>query len=195
MHNSLQANHYDVYTYDPSKTSYHFCEFSGGGNIYITKDISSFLVFVVPTDEDLPTTDKDSPATKSAPEGLLQVSPLAAGVSKMVSLIVEGKKESCSIEKLKCQLWANMIVLAIARFRITKLQLLDLAQLSGYGIACSGDRISGVFKLEIDMNKGQTRFVAKFPLGCRERLKSVGLMDFTFHYYKQIVSDPMTEQD
>ena len=193
LQNSLQANHYNVRTYDPSKTCNHFCEFSGGGDIYITKDISSFLVFVVPIDE-------DSPATKSAPEGLLQVSPLAAGVSKMVSLTVEGKKESCSIEKLKFQLWANMIVLAVGRFSeslelMTKLQLLDLAQLSGYGIACSGDGISGVFKLEIDMDKGQTRFVTKFPLGCRERLKSAGLIDFTFHYYKRIVSDPMTEQD
>ena len=43
-----------------------------------------------------------------------------------------------------------MIVLAIAKFKeslklFTKQQLLELVQLTGYGMACGGDGILGVF--------------------------------------------------
>ena len=207
---SLQANHYIVNSCDSSKTSTHFCQFSGGGDFYITKDISSVLVFAVPTDEnspgtdkDSPDTDKDSPATESAPEGSSQsskVSPKVPGESKLVSFNIEGKKDSCNIQQLKFQLWANMIILTVTKFKeslklFTKQQLLELVQFTGYGMACGGDGIVGVFKLEMNINTGETTFVTKIPLGYRDRLQAARLMDFTFQYYKQIISDPMTEQD
>ena len=45
---SLQANQYNVDICDSSKTINHFCRFSGGGDLYITGDNSSTLVFVSP---------------------------------------------------------------------------------------------------------------------------------------------------
>lgn len=46
-------------------------------------------------------------------------------------------------------------------------------------MACSGDGILGVFKLEVDIIKGHTTFVANVTLGPRDRLQAAALMDFT----------------
>jgi len=89
------------------------------------------------------------------------VSPLASTSSKFVSLCIEGKKEaSVDKEKLKFQLWVNMVALATTEFwksvcnlHTKKLDLLALSQLSVFEIGCSG--ILGVYKLEMDLNKAK----------------------------------------
>ena len=75
--------------------------------------------------EDSPATDEDLPATESAPEGSLpstiaindhqnnNKSPLVHGESKLFSLCVEVKKDHFDIERLKYQLWANMIIITV----------------------------------------------------------------------------------
>ena len=152
-----------------------------------------------PTLDQDPTVDQDlnSQATGDAPEGSatqLSVSPLASGCSKLVSLCLEGKKDSSfDVDKLKFQLWANMVVIAIKEFSESvcnlytkKLDLLALSQLSVYGIGCSGSGILGVYKLEMDLKKRETRFVTKLKIGYRDRIQAAALMDFTLQYYKKV---------
>ena len=50
-----------------------------------------------------------------------------------------------------------------------KLDLLALSQLSVYGIGCSGSGILGVYKLEMDLKKNETRFIIKLDFGHRDR--------------------------
>ena len=58
MYKSLQAHKYNVEKCHVVKTSTHYCQFSGGGDLYITKDVSLPLVFIPPTDD----TDEELPA-------------------------------------------------------------------------------------------------------------------------------------
>ena len=74
-----------------------------------------------------------------------------------------------------------MILIAVKRFKdslelCTKEEILALKQLSGYGIACSGDGSYGVYKLEVRFGQ-YTVFVTKIELGARERLTAAALMD------------------
>ena len=85
LRNSLQANGYIVKRWDSSKTVEHYCQFSGGGDIYICKDNVPVLVFTVPEDS---SPDEDPPATESS----FQASPSALGDTKLVSLTIEGKR-------------------------------------------------------------------------------------------------------
>ena len=49
----------------------------------------------------------------------MNVSPLTHGTSRLSTLSIEGEKGSTDLEKLKYQLWANMIVLVIDNFKET----------------------------------------------------------------------------
>ena len=104
---SLQTHNYNVNRMDATKTTLHFCQFSGGGDIYITKDLSS-LVVVTPV-------KNNSPQPVSAPKESMElpnVSPISSSDSKLISLSVEAKKQSLDVKELEYQLWANMILLA-----------------------------------------------------------------------------------
>ena len=187
---SLHANQYNVKGWDGTKTVEHYCQFSGGGDIYIAKDnLSPVLVFVVPKDSSATDEDDESPEGSSQ---LFRVpSPLVPGRAKLVSFTLEGKRGNGNIEDLKFQLWANMFVITITKFKeslkfFDKKQLLELKQITGYGMACSGDGIVGVFKLEMDLIETETTIVDKLELGRREILKAAALMDYALQYYKEI---------
>ena len=118
-------------------------------------------------------------------------SPLVPGSAKLVSFTLEGKRGNGNTEDIKFQLWANMFVITITKFKeslrfFDKKQLLELKQITGYGMACSGDGIVGVFKLEMDLIETETTIVDKLELGCREILKATALMDYALQYYKEI---------
>ena len=171
FYQSLHANQYNVksclYSRGRDDSTAHYCQFSGAGDLYITKDNSSSLVVgVVPIYENL--VDDDL----AAPEGSLAPS----------SSEVEG------IEKIKFQLWACMIVHAISKFEeslklFRKKDLLDLEHLSVYGMTCSEDGTFGVFKLEMDLIRGYSMFITKIPLRIRDRLPAAALMDLTLCHY------------
>ena len=87
--NSLRSHNYSVNRCDSVKTTNHYCEFSGGGDVYISKgDVSIPLVFVSPTIEELTEPDEES----SVVGGNVHVSPLTHRDSKLASLSIEGKK-------------------------------------------------------------------------------------------------------
>ena len=182
----------------------------GGGDIYLwNNSISKPLIFSGPTDGDGDTTTTpDAPTTSGAQthgaglsSGDVNVSPVTSGISKLIPLSVEGKKGNVTEEKLKFQLWANMISLIVTNFIktiersaiypdrqnvFTKDDIFKIKEFTGYGVACSGDGIVGVYKLEFKFNKF-TSFVTKLPLGCRDRLVSANLMDFTIKYYSNYI--------
>ena len=92
---------------------------------------------------------------------------------------------------LKYQLWANMFLLAVEKFKEnlemnTKDSLIKLEKLVGYGMACSGDGVTGTFKVEIPLIKGNTEFITKLKLGARDRMKAASLMDYILKYFDQI---------
>ena len=65
-----------------------------------------------------------------------------------------------------------------SQYLFTKHDLFKLNELTGYGVACSGDGMVGVYKLEMKFNK-TTSFVTKLKLGYRDRSLAASLIDFT----------------
>ena len=53
-------------------------------------------------------------------------------------------------------------------------------------MACAGDGMIGVYKLEFNFGKC-TSFVTKLELGCRDRIVSANLMDYTIKYYSDYI--------
>ena len=188
LFNSLKSHQYDVRRCKSTKSISHYCQFLGGGDIYIQNKNIGALVFI-------------SAAEKTPDEGLSvgggnkKGSPLAHATSKLCSLSIEGKK-GISADKIKYQLWANMITRVIERFitsvdppegqsvnqLFTKDDLFKLKEFIGYGVACAGDGMVGVYKLEMKLGK-PTLFITKLKLGSRERLLAAGLIDFTLHHF------------
>jgi len=122
---------------------------------------------------------------------LPNMSPISSSGSKPISLSVEAKKQSPDVEELQYQLWANMILLAVEKFKKsisfnTKENLLQIKRLIGYGMAYSGDGVIGAFKLEIDLIGNYTRFVTKVKLGPRDRIQAASLMDYILKYFDKI---------
>ena len=91
---------YFVGFFDSTKKTRHYYQFSGGGDLYITKRIQPQpLVFLGSTqtdDEDASTltTSTSSPPTGNSPSRPPDnVSPVSHGTSKLAGLSIEGKKE------------------------------------------------------------------------------------------------------
>ena len=64
----------------------------------------------------------------------------------------------------------------------TKQNILDVEKLTGYGIACTGSGIIGVYKLEMEFNKS-TRFVTKVEIDTRTRIPAAIIIDYGLEYY------------
>ena len=145
---SLVNNGYEVEKPDSSTRSQRFCQFTGGGDLFITKPFSPPMVFLAGTDGQPSDADPDEPDVSNT-DG--QPSDVDPGVS------VEAKKESFPLEKLKYQLWANMFCAAVSQFidklLFTEQDISQLSKISGYGIGCTADGILGVYKLEIEFGK------------------------------------------
>ena len=95
---SLQVHHYNVKLVDSTKTLHHYCQFSGGGDLCVTKDVKPPLVIVSPTDEVDTTTaldqgtsggDMPSSSTSGGDMPSSKLSPLTNGDSKLASLCIE----------------------------------------------------------------------------------------------------------
>jgi len=188
------------------KSSCHYCQFSGGGDLCVAKsDTGLPLVYLGSTEIDdleaaetdnLDATETDNleatetvPASTSSPPTSPTVStkfsPLSYGTPKFASLVIEGKKGDFSSDTLKHQLWANMIVATVGNFtdaivseRFTKQDLLKVKNLAGYGIACTGIGRVGMYKLEMNLIKGCTKFITKVPIRNHGQLNASLIMDY-----------------
>jgi len=68
----------------------------------------------------------------------------------------------------------------------TKHDLFKLKEFTGYGVACSGDGMVGIYKLEMKFGN-VTSFVTKLKLGCRDRPLAASLIDFALQYYERLM--------
>ena len=176
LRRSLVHHKYVVKTIKASKSTNHYCEFSGGGDIYVYAAKSPPLVFVSPEDA-----EEDEEEDAKCDESIHKVSPVSKGGSKLYALSIEAKKAYANSLKLKHQLWADMISLAVFNFmvavdpyadicnRSTKQDLLQIDELTGYGVACAGDGLIGVYKLEMKFGN-VTSLITKLEIGHRDRL-------------------------
>ena len=195
LHNAL-AKHLDssyvISKLDHKRTSKHFCQFSGGGDLCISRPIekSDPLVFLG-SQNDSDQTGNSSTEQPSVGNQNIRVSPIQLGTSTSPILCIEGKKEFCDDDKLKFQLWANMVVVSVTGFinrlpKFTDNDLLEVTQITGYGIACTGNGTTGVFKLSMEFGKF-TKIYTKVELGNRPRLNAAVLVDCALDYYTQVV--------
>ena len=191
-----------------TKSTQHFCEFSGGGDICVTavKETSVPMVVIAShdpppqtnepttsTQTNDPTTSKDLSPTKS-PSHTSANSERSPLVTKNLAMVIEEFDKT----KHKSQLWANMIVVVVRRFisavqSFDKTKLLNLKELTGYGMACAGDGTVGVYKLEIDLTESSLtdpiKFITKLEIGRHQLLRAAELMDYSVHYYKKIITE------
>ena len=91
------GNDYNVFFFDATKKTRHYCQFSGGGDLYITKRVQPHpLVFfgAAQTDDDDDDASTPATSTSSLPTGYSPsrpVSPVTRGTSKSAGLSIEGK--------------------------------------------------------------------------------------------------------
>ena len=161
------------------QSSHHFCEFSGGGDIYIIKP--SPLVFQSAV-------QAGGGSAEQSP-----VSPIGDEINKMPSLTIEGKRGTVSsIKDVAHQLWANMLVVCVQMFvdrckpdghlkKFMKDELIGLKVLTGYGVACIGDGSVAAYKLEITFN-GAMSIINKLPASTHDRPKAARLIDRVLEY-------------
>jgi len=53
-------------------------------------------------------------------------------------------------------------------------------------MGCSGTGTLGVYKLEMDLNTNETRFIAKVDIGHHDRVQASALIDFTLKYFSKL---------
>ena len=148
----------------------HYCQFSGGGDIFFNMHEE---VAVVCT----------NPITLDEIDG----SPTAHADNILTGSLFEGKKiEAESIDSLKYQLMANMIILCM-KVLVDKLTLktmdLKATTISCYGIACTGAGTFGFMKLAINFDNQTMSFQSKIPFQtCAHRTTSAAFIDYSIAY-------------
>ena len=135
-----------------------YCQFSGGGDIYINSKLPSQYMVICDGNEE--TEDQDF-----------------TGVS---TFIIEGKKIDEVNKQLIYQLYANTI-LACAETFVEHLPEYDkpikeIQQISGYGIAITGLGNVGVYVLLIQFGKPM-KFITKLPLAQRPQPTAASIVD------------------
>ena len=160
------------------KIQNHYCEFTGGGDIYI-ENVEGPLVFKSPDDDD---------------DEAANLSPTKSGTQKLAQLSMEGKRGIVDVSAVIGQLWANMMLICVHRFVqscdpelgkcFSKEDLISIQQLTGYGIFCSGDGTIGAYKLEIAFN-GKNTMIEKIKPTTYSRIRAAKLMDYMLEYYTE----------
>lgn len=123
---SVLGDDYIVRFFDATKKTHHYCQFSGG-ETYTSLNVSTqpFSFSWSYSDKINDEEDEDAStltaSTSSPPTGNSSgppgnVSPVSHGTSRLTVLSIEGKKGSVIIEKLKHQLWANMVIATVDKF-------------------------------------------------------------------------------
>ena len=181
---SLQRNGYIVLQAGGDLS--HYCEFSGGGDIYIENEMEEPFIFqsIQLTDE----VDENGEA-----EIQTNSSPIKVGTHKLASLSIEAKRGTLrNIESMVSQLWANMMVLCVEKFvkscdqsykkNCKKEELISCKTLTGYGILCCGDGSMGGYKLEIDFNDKNT-MIEKVKATTYSRTMASKWIDHMLEYF------------
>ena len=153
---------------DPKVNVQGYCQFSGGGDIRINT-LQSILIVQgeIKGDDD-------------------EVSPIYDGTS-VQSVSIEAKKGECDHEKLKNQLYANLMLGSVTEFvnRLPQYKEQDIQKVKkivGYCIAYTGFGDVGFYKLIIEFGK-RTAFITKVKLTRRLPTHAARLVDYFIQYY------------
>lgn len=185
---------YRIEKLDRKRATHHFCQFSGGGDLCITKSLTG-PPLIYTTEAETGYREDAEPSTSSNKSA--EFSPPAVGSPKFTSLIIEGKKTNTPDDDFKHQLWANMIVITVGKFvdsisskilQMTKKDLLEVKQLNAYGIACTGSGKVGMYKLQMNMIKGETKFIKKLSIGNHGQLNAAIIMDYGLEQFTDTMS-------
>ena len=168
------ARHYpnlSTESVDATTQTKRHCQFTGGGDLLIESSDSLSTVVI----SEGTSSDEDE-----------ETSPVRVGMSKSTTLSIECKKGDHEHDKLKYQLFANMVIASVTRFvcnlpSFTDAELGILTSFGGYGIAYTGSGDVGCFKLI--MKFGQpTEIITKLKLEQRDRLNAASRVDSLLDY-------------
>ncbi|XP_065914961.1 uncharacterized protein [Dysidea avara] len=170
-------NHYcdknaEVIQVDATRQTQHHCQFTGGGDICIQSAKPETLVV---------TADIDGTSDE------LSLSPVRSGTFTSTDLSFEGEKDSVVKDKLKHQLWANMVVATVSKFvnalpSFNENSILKLDEITGYGVAYTGAGVVAFYKLELKFGK-QTNIITKVKMLQRPKHYAAAIMDYILDYY------------
>lgn len=175
---SLHKNGFMVQLVDDSS----YCPFSGGGDMYVVNEVGESLVFQSSNkdaEEECSTVNADN-------------SPTLKGTQKLVSLAIEGKKDTVNLAEKKYQLWANMTINCVERFvyycikNYSQQNLKDVQMLTGYGALLSGDGSLVAYKLEMKFNE-RIHFVTKIKPDHYNVMEASQLLDIFIEQYSKKV--------
>lgn len=147
-----------------------YCQFSGGGDIVVHSGLQTLVV-----------------QGKNNEEGDGGLSPISDGTAATTTLSVEGKKSDYSYEKLKYQLFANIVRASIVKFinsmkRFDEKSIEDVKIITGYGASYTGFGDIGFYKLEMNFNQN-TMIITKLELNRRPQQYAAAIMDFILDYF------------
>ena len=149
-----------------------YCQFSGGGDILVHSGLETLVVQGKEEDNE---------------EGHGGLSPISDGTAASTTLSVEGKKGDYSYERLKYQLFANIVRASVVKFinsmkRFDEKSIEDVNIITGYGANYTGCGHIGFYKLEMTFNQNTT-MITKLELSQRPQQYAAAIMDYILDYF------------
>lgn len=151
-----------------------YCQFSGGGDICVYGANETLVVNGLISDKD----EELSPN---------KLSPVYNGSSTSTTLSIEGKEGDDGHDKLKHQLFANMVIASVTNFikgidQCTEEDIRKVNQVTGYGIAYTESGDVGFYKLKMTFGEN-TKICTKVPIARRIQVYAAALVDHLLDYY------------
>ena len=167
----------------PPGNTEHFCRFSGGGDILISKKTELMVISSLRDSNSSQQRDDDSlyPSQPSPKEATECIS----------GFTVEGKKmEAKSYESLKHQLFADVILNCVSNFmanvnEYSEAFIRSVDSVNGYGTAYTGTGLIGFYKVEIRFGHA-VKMVTKLELNQYQRPTSAAYLDSAVEYFTKI---------
>ena len=145
-----------------------FCQFTGGGNLFIeSQNGNALLLFTGQNEQDISLSPRSD--------------------DEICGITIEGKKRDYDTDDLIHQLFANSILTIVSSFTqhindYSEEFLVKIEKLSGYSIAYTGSGYFGFYKLIIDFGNPM-EFVKKVPLNDYLRPYAASYVDFALDYF------------
>ena len=110
------------------------------------------------------------------------LSPIQGGTSTSTTLSIERKRGDFGHDKLKHQLWANMVNASVTKFieripQFDEQDILKVNKITGYDIAYTGSGDVAFYKLEMKFGD-VTKIITKVQIGQHPRLNAAALVDY-----------------
>ena len=160
---------------EPTTQMDGYCQFSGGGDICVHGANVTLVVNGLISEEE----DEELSPNK--------LSPVYEGTSTSTTLSIEGKRGDFGHDKLRNQLFANMVVASVTKFikgleQFNEEDIRKVNQVTGCGISYTGSGDVGFYKLKMKFGE-ETKICTKVPIARRIRVYAAALVDHLLDYY------------